>query len=67
MWQSSVMIGQVTTKIRRQRTKKKEDLNYSGRTEWSEASVHSGRPQQTKKYMQAKLLMPVLSGNPAML
>jgi len=37
IWQSLVMIGQVTSEIKRQ--KKKEDLNYSGKTEWLAAST----------------------------
>jgi len=43
MWQSLVMIGQATSEIRRQK-RKKEDLNYSGKTEWPTASKASGRP-----------------------
>jgi len=38
MWQSLVMISQATSEIRRQKKKKKEDLSYSGKTEWPTAS-----------------------------
>jgi len=39
-WQSLVTIGQVTSEIRRRKKeRKKEDLNYSGKTECRSASI----------------------------
>jgi len=46
MWQSLVTIDQATSEIRRQKKNKKnkEDLNYSGKTEWPAAiTIQEGR------------------------
>jgi len=43
MWQSLVTISQATSEIKWQK-RKKEDLNYSSKTEWPAASIACGRP-----------------------